>query len=114
MIVFVFSRVFENRETLLQAAISLAETIAQKSPIATQGSKINLNYARDHNVDDSFTFIVRLIFENVRKEKIKSFFQSTWNSGMMLGEDILKSIMASSVSKGKSNDGNNDVKFDDV
>lgn len=33
---------------------------------------------------------------------------------MMLGEDILKSIMASSVSKGKTNDGNDDVKFDDV
>lgn len=67
----VFSRVFENRETLLQVAISLAEIIAKKSPIATQGSKINLNYARDHNVDDSFSFIVRLISENIRKEKIK-------------------------------------------
>lgn len=92
------SRVFENRETLLQAAIALAETIAQKSPIATQGSKINLNYARDHTTDDNFNFV------------------STWNSGMMLGEDILKSIMASTVSKGKSDDGKsgNDVKFDDV
>ena len=33
---------------------------------------------------------------------------------MMLGEDILKSVMASSISKEKSNDGNNEIKFDDV
>lgn len=52
------SRVFDNREALLDAAVSLASVIARKSPIAVQGSKINLNYARDHTVDDNFTFVV--------------------------------------------------------
>ncbi|CAF4342807.1 unnamed protein product, partial [Rotaria sordida] len=51
-------RVFDTREALLDAAISLANVIACKSPIAVQGSKINLNYARDHTVDDNFTFVV--------------------------------------------------------
>ena len=52
------SHVFDTREALLDAAISLASVIALKSSIAVQGSKINLNYARDHNVDDNFTFVV--------------------------------------------------------
>jgi delta(3,5)-delta(2,4)-dienoyl-CoA isomerase len=50
--------VFDTREALLDAAISLASVIARKSPVAVQGSKINLNYARDHTVDDSFNFMV--------------------------------------------------------
>jgi len=52
------SRTFDTREALLDATLSLASLIASKSPIGVQGSKINLTYARDHNVDDSFTFIV--------------------------------------------------------
>jgi delta(3,5)-delta(2,4)-dienoyl-CoA isomerase len=52
------SRVFDTREALLDAAISIASVIARKSPVAVQGSKINLNYARDHSTDDSFNFIV--------------------------------------------------------
>ncbi len=52
------SRIFDTREALLDAAISLASVIALKSPIAVQGSKINLNYARDHSADDNFTFVV--------------------------------------------------------
>ncbi|CAF1061637.1 unnamed protein product [Adineta steineri] len=78
------SRVFDTRETLLDAAISLASVIANKSSIAVQGSKISLNYARDHTVDDNFTFV------------------RTWNSGMLLTEDIVNSVMATSVLKEKS------------
>ena len=51
-------RIFETREAALEAAISLAHVIARKSPIAVQGSKINLNYARDHTIEDNFTFMV--------------------------------------------------------
>ena len=52
------SRIFDTRDALLEAAISVASVIARKSPVAVQGSKINLNYARDHTIDDSFTFVV--------------------------------------------------------
>ncbi|VDK24136.1 unnamed protein product, partial [Anisakis simplex] len=37
----------------LEASIRLAGEIASKSPIAVQGTKVTLNYARDHTVDDS-------------------------------------------------------------
>lgn len=53
------SRVFQSAEDCLAASISLAETIASKSPIAVQGTKLTLNYARDHTIDDSLNFIVR-------------------------------------------------------
>lgn len=56
--VLIPSRVFDTREALLDAALSLASVISSKSRIAVQGSKINLNYARDHTVDDNFTFVV--------------------------------------------------------
>jgi delta(3,5)-delta(2,4)-dienoyl-CoA isomerase len=52
------SRVFDTRDSVIDAAISLANIIACKSPIAVQGSKINLNYARDHTIDDNFNFTV--------------------------------------------------------
>jgi delta(3,5)-delta(2,4)-dienoyl-CoA isomerase len=52
------SRIFDTRNNVIDAAISLANIIARKSPIAVQGSKISLNYARDHTVDDNFNFTV--------------------------------------------------------
>ncbi|CAF1051391.1 unnamed protein product [Adineta ricciae] len=91
------SRVFDTRDALLEAAVSLASVIARKSPVAVQGSKINLNYARDHTVDDNFSFV------------------STWNSGMLLTEDIIKNVMAASVSKDKSNkDASDGAEFEDI
>lgn len=49
---------FDTREAVLDGAIQLAGIIAKKSPVATLGSKINLNYARDHSSDDNFNYIV--------------------------------------------------------
>ncbi|CAF3814731.1 unnamed protein product [Rotaria sp. Silwood1] len=91
------SRIFDTREALLDAAINLANVIARKSPVAVQGSKINLNYARDHTIDDNFNFV------------------STWNSSMLMTEDIVKSVMASTASKEQSNKNtSNEVEFEDV
>ena len=39
--------------------MNIATEIASKSPVAVQGSKLNLNYARDHTVEDSLNHIVR-------------------------------------------------------
>ncbi|KAI9592509.1 ClpP/crotonase-like domain-containing protein [Syncephalis fuscata] len=59
------SRVFETRETLLEHATALANTIASKSPIATLGTKHLLNYSRDHTVDEGLAYTV------------------TWNAAML-------------------------------
>lgn len=34
----------------MEHAVELGSQIAARSPVAMQGSKINLNYARDHTV----------------------------------------------------------------
>ena len=43
---------------MMSAAIKMATTIASKSPIAVQGTKININYSRDHTVDESLEHMV--------------------------------------------------------
>lgn len=54
-----FSKMFENHEDTVKAALELAKNIAEKSPVAMIGSKINLNYSRDHSVNESLDFIVK-------------------------------------------------------
>ncbi|TMS34880.1 hypothetical protein L596_002384 [Steinernema carpocapsae] len=70
------SRVFDSKEDCLEGSLNLAKEIARKSPVAVQGSKIALNYARDHTVDDSINFLL------------------TWNQSQLQSEDLVKSAMA--------------------
>ena len=44
---------------MLKAAVETATVIASKSPIAVQGTKMALVYARDHSVPDSLEQVVR-------------------------------------------------------
>ena len=44
----------------MAAALDVAEQIANKSPVAVQGTKISLNYSRDHTVQEGLDHIVRL------------------------------------------------------
>lgn len=53
------SRVFTDKDVMLNAAFALASEISSKSPVAVQGSKINLIYSRDHSVDESLDYMVR-------------------------------------------------------
>ena len=47
----------------MHAALSMAKTIASKSPVAVQGTKMNLNFARDHTVDEGLEYIVSVDVE---------------------------------------------------
>lgn len=58
------SRVFPDKDNMLNAAFALAAEISSKSPVAVQGSKINLIYSRDHSVDESLDYMVRLNYTN--------------------------------------------------
>ena len=44
----------------MAASLELAENIAAMSPVAIQGTKVNLNYARDHSVQEGLDFVVSL------------------------------------------------------
>ncbi len=52
------SGLYEDQESAESAGLSLAETIASKSPVAVQGSKVNLVYARDNTVENSLDYAV--------------------------------------------------------
>ena len=46
--------------SMMTSVMAMAETIAQMSPVAVQGTKVNLNYARDHNIQEGLDFVVSL------------------------------------------------------
>lgn len=76
------SKVFENKESMMNDLLKIAETIAQKSPVAVQGTKESLIYARDHSVQEGLNQIC------------------LWNKLMLQSEDFGEATMAA-VSKNK-------------
>ncbi|CAB3404754.1 unnamed protein product [Caenorhabditis bovis] len=70
------SRIYANPKDTVNAALDLAKTISEKSPIAVQGTKETLNYARNHPTDQSLDFI------------------KTWNMSQLLSTDLMNSAMA--------------------
>jgi enoyl-CoA hydratase/carnithine racemase len=70
------SRLFESKDDCIHGAMSLAQEIASKSPVAVQGSKKALNYARNHSVEDSLEWII------------------TWNQSQLQTEDLIINAMA--------------------
>lgn len=68
------SRVFPDKETMINGTLDIASLIASKSPIAVQGTKVNLIYSRDHSVPESLQYI------------------ANWNQVMLQSEDIVKAM----------------------
>ena len=76
------SAVFPSQTDTIQAAISLAQLIASKSPVAVTGTKVNLNYSRDHTVDECLEFM------------------RNWNMAMLQIDDMLECMAAVSQNGG--------------
>ncbi len=53
------TKVLANVDDCHRQSIELASLIASKSPVAVQGTKIILNYSRDHSIRDSLDYAVR-------------------------------------------------------
>ena len=53
-----YSSLHEDRESAELAGLDTAKLIASKSPVAVQGSKVNMNFSRDHSVSDALDFAV--------------------------------------------------------
>uniref|UniRef100_H3BYF6 Delta(3,5)-Delta(2,4)-dienoyl-CoA isomerase, mitochondrial n=1 Tax=Tetraodon nigroviridis TaxID=99883 RepID=H3BYF6_TETNG len=70
------SRVFPDKEVMMAGAIAMAEEMAARSPVAVQGTKINLLYSRDHSVAESLDYM------------------ATWNMSMLQTDDLMKSAQA--------------------
>jgi delta(3,5)-delta(2,4)-dienoyl-CoA isomerase len=76
------SAVYENDEKLMEGAMKLAKEIAAKSPVAISGTKVALNYARDHTVENGLKQIIY------------------WNMSMLQTEDVPNAVQAT-LSKSK-------------
>ena len=48
----------EDRESAVSAGMELAKDVSSKSPVAVQGSKVNLIYSRDHTADEALEYAV--------------------------------------------------------
>ncbi len=70
--------VYPDHDALLAGVLETAKEIAGKSPLAVWGTKVAMNYARDHPVDDSLDQI------------------ATWQSGMFQPADMMEAFAARS------------------
>ncbi|XP_029301695.1 delta(3,5)-Delta(2,4)-dienoyl-CoA isomerase, mitochondrial isoform X2 [Cottoperca gobio] len=71
------SRVFADKEAMIAGALEMAGEIAGRSPVAVQGTKINLIYSRDHSVAEGLDYM------------------ANWNMSMLQTQDVMKSAQAS-------------------
>lgn len=70
------SKVFEDKESMMQGVLKVAEEIAEKSPVAIQGIKRSLVYSRDHSVQEGLDQI------------------AIWNQLMLQSEDFTNAVIA--------------------
>jgi len=69
--------IFPTQEAMLAHVMRVAADIAEKSPLAVHGSKVMINYARDHSIADGLDYI------------------ATWQAGMYNPEaDMMESFKA--------------------
>lgn len=70
------NRVFTDAAQLLEQVMALARQIAQKSPIAIEGSKRMIDYMRDHRIDDGLEHV------------------AIWNASMLQSADLKLAMLA--------------------
>jgi enoyl-CoA hydratase len=69
------NRVFASNALCTVAVREIAQSIADKSPLATRGLKEVLNYSRDHSISDGLNYV------------------ATWNAAMLLSTDLNEAIL---------------------
>ena len=71
------NEIFPTQDAMLAHVMAVAKDIAEKSPLAVHGSKVMINYARDHTIADGLDYI------------------ATWQAGMYNPEsDMHESFIA--------------------
>ena len=70
------NEVLETHEACVAHALATAREIASKNPLAVAGSKVMINYARDHTIADGLDYI------------------ATWQSGMFGRQHMAEAFKA--------------------
>lgn len=68
------NQVFEDHSTMMDAVMGIAQQIGANSPLAVSGTKTMINYAVEHTVAESLTYM------------------ATWQAGMFQMEDVFKAM----------------------
>ena len=69
------NEVFDTQEALVEHVLATAREIASKSPLAVTGSKVMINYAREHDTEDALDYL--------------AIWQSAMFSGPHMGEAFM-------------------------
>jgi len=69
------NEVFDTHEALVEQVLATAREIASKSPLAVTGSKVMINYAREHDTEDALDYL--------------AIWQSSMFSGQHMGEAFM-------------------------
>jgi enoyl-CoA hydratase len=78
------NEVYDTHEELVSKVLETAREIASKAPLAVAGSKVMINYARDHTIKDGLDYI------------------ATWQTGMFAPAHMAEAFQA----KAEKRDGN--------
>lgn len=70
------NKVYADQDTMLTDVMAIAQQIAAQSPLAVTGCKQMMNYARDHSVADSLSYM------------------ATWQAGMFQPNDMMQTFTA--------------------
>lgn len=70
------NEVFDTHEAMMEHVMATAREIAAKAPVAVTGSKVMINYARDHSIADGLDYI------------------ATWQTGMFSGPHMAEAFKA--------------------
>lgn len=72
----ILNNVFQDQNSLYEEVQKIAEIIATKSPLAIRGIKENLNYSKDHTVEEGLKYV------------------ASWNAAMLISNDIIEIFKA--------------------
>jgi enoyl-CoA hydratase len=70
------NEIFDTHEEVVAHALAVAREIANKAPLAIAGSKVMINYARDHSIGDTLDYL------------------AVWQAGMYRRADTAEAIAA--------------------
>lgn len=70
------NQIYGSHEAMLAGVMAMAREIAAKSPLAVTGTKVMLNYTRDHSVADGLDYV------------------ATWQAGMLITDDVVEQMRA--------------------
>jgi enoyl-CoA hydratase len=70
------NEVYPDHATMMKAVMATAHEIASKNPVAVSGSKVMINYARDHSIGDALDYIAVWQTGMLAREHMKEAFES--------------------------------------